>query len=84
MWFKKRSDGYLNSREYESVCKKLIEVSSRLEELEVKHKALKQDVDNLRGNFNRKLKQVPTDEKEENINSSVIIPFDGTFKNNRF
>lgn len=77
MWFKKRNETRINSEEYESVAKKLIELSTRLEELHNKFKILETNYDNLRGNFNRKLagirKEEKPEESENNLKPSVFL-----------
>lgn len=82
-FWKKRNNETLNSVEYESLAKKLVEVSTRIEELENKFKILTTNYDNLRGNFNRKLKGLKAEEEPEetqSINNPVILPYNGTFK----
>ena len=80
---KKQKNETLNSAEYESCAKKLVELSARIEELENKFKILTTNYDNLRGNFNRKLKGLKAEEESEEtqgINNPVILPYNGTFK----
>lgn len=74
MWFRKK----LNSNEYELLRKRFVEHSAELEELQIKFKVLKQDVDNLRGNFNRRVNRIKEDpEKSEELNNPVILPDNG-------
>lgn len=91
MWFRKKNETTLNSSEYESLAKKLTSISSKLEEVELKHKILQTDYNNLRGNFNRRLKglskessEMEESEQEQDINKTVLLPEDGAFKHNRF
>jgi DNA gyrase/topoisomerase IV subunit A len=84
MSFWNRSDkGVLNSREYESLAKKITELSSELQTTQIKFKVLQQDLDNLRGNFNRKVnkkfleKPDEVEDESKDINNSVILPYDG-------
>ena len=92
-FWKKSENEHLNSAEYESVAKKLVEISTRLEELENKIKILTTNYDNLRGNFNRKLAGINSKSKGQDIdaedegtgqtqtiNNPVILPYNGAFK----
>lgn len=79
LFFKK---SVVNSEEYEKLTKKLIDISSKLDMLDARVKALITDMDNLRGQFNKKLSKIKKDdmeEKTENINNPVILPYNGTF-----
>jgi len=82
MFWLKKEKSVVNSREYESLCKKLIEISTHIEEIELKLKILSTNYDNLRGQFNRKLTGLKTEEekKTENINTPVILPHNGDFQ----
>lgn len=77
MWFKKNNESALNSKEYESVCKKLVEVSSKLEELQNSFKILETNYNNLRGQFNRKLsglvEKPKEEESENNLKPSIFL-----------
>lgn len=79
LW-RNKDDVQLNSKEYESVTKKIIEFSARIEELENKFKILGTNYDNLRGQFNRKLSGIAKEEEkvapkeEEMTNETNIKP----------
>lgn len=84
-WKKNKNEDTLNSKEYESLCKKLIELSSELEDLKIKLKILTTDQNNLRGNFNRKLGGLKKEEKTEeatetetNLKPNVFLSPNGT------
>jgi len=85
MWFQKNKEKqFLTSYEFESLSKKFIELYSEVENLKIKIKILETNTDNLRGNFNTKLRRIkkeeleeePTDPKET-INNPVILPYGG-------
>jgi len=81
-FWNKKNETQLNSAEYESLAKKLVEVSTRIEELENKFKILTTNYDNLRGNFNRKLRglkaeEEPEEETETNKNPDILLSPDG-------
>lgn len=69
------------SDEYEFCLKRIAELNTKVESIEAKYKALQTDVDNLRGNFNRKLKGIKEEEKKEeiqepqNINTDFYVPY---------
>lgn len=72
----------LRSDEYEFCLKRIAELNSAVQSLEAKYKIVQTDLDNLRGNFNRKLKGIKEEEKKEeqieqpqNINTDLYIPF---------
>lgn len=77
--FKRTDTKLLNSAEYESLSKKMVELFTAIEEMKVKIIVMEQNFANLRGNFNRKLKGALKDEeemqKEEDLNKSVILPY---------
>lgn len=89
MFWRKNKETKLNSDEYESVVKKLISFTEKIETLEVRIKTLTTDVENLRGQFNRKLNKIKKEElqeetpQEQNINNPVILPYDGALFKNR-
>lgn len=69
MWFWKNkndntSKNVVSSAEYERLVRKLIDANAEIEVLKASLKVLQTDVDNLRGNFNRKLKGIEKEEKE--------------------
>ena len=80
----------LTSKEKENIVikisKKNTEIFSELEELKVKIKVLETDINNLRGNFNRKLTKLKKEDMEEKkeetqtINNPVILPYNGSFR----
>jgi len=87
-FFSKRNEGVkLNSNEYESLAKKIVEISAKLDELEHKFRMQGTEFATLRGQFNRKLSGIKKNEIEEEetqqINSPVILPWDGSFKQYR-
>jgi hypothetical protein len=65
----------VNSAEYERIVRKLIDANAEIETLKASIKLLQTDVDNLRGNFNRKLKGIEQTEKidTKDINTSELI-----------
>lgn len=69
MFFNKKQT--LNSDEYEKLSKKMIDLKEELETFGVKLNVLRTDVDNLRGNFNRKLKGLKKEEMEEEEDSKT-------------
>jgi archaellum component FlaC len=79
-FWQKKNERYLNSEEFESISKKITSLSSELEEIKNKFKVLETNYDNLRGNFNRKLRQIRFEDEEEqeqetkSINNPVILP----------
>lgn len=85
MWFKKKNEiSAIHSEEYEQLSKKFVALLENVRELEVKFRILETNIDNLRGNFNAKLKKMRQEEiieeKEEetkDINNPVILPYDG-------
>lgn len=83
-WNKKHNET-LNSAEFESCTKKIIELNAKFEELSVKYKMLETNYDNLRGMFNRKLNKLKKEDIEEevteekDINNPVILPDNGRF-----
>ena len=83
-WNKKKNaeQTNLNSAEYEKLLKKSVEVTAKLEELQIKLEVLRTDLQDMRGKFNRKLRGIRLEEEEEtkDINNPVILPFNGSFK----
>lgn len=84
MWFSKKHEiSTIHSEEYEQLSKKFIELLQDVREFEVKLRVLETNIDNLRGNFNAKLKRMKQEEaieeKDEtkDINNPVILPYDG-------
>lgn len=80
MFWKKNVDPSkkpLNSDEYEHVLKRILEINTRIGVCESKIEILKTEMDNLRGNFNRKLKGIKEEEQKETqeINSSPDVYF---------
>ena len=84
-WKKNETDSgnkkYINSDEYEKLIRRISEEAARISHLENDFKILSTNVDNLRGNFNRKLsgiakneEQAKTQETETFINSNEV-PF---------
>lgn len=82
----------VNSDEYEKLSKKIIDLSSDVQELTAKIRTITSDVSNLRGLFNRKLiglkkeevGEVEEQQEQKGINNQVILPYDGTiFKHNK-
>lgn len=63
----------LNSNEYESCVRKFVEISARLDTFETKVKFLQTDVDNLRGNFSRKLKGIKLEEEKDQKPTETVI-----------
>lgn len=86
-FWRKSENVPLNSKEYESCAKKIVEVSGRIEELETKFKILTTNYDNLRGQFNRKLSGLKEEEKvapkeeesetDKNIKDNIFLNPDG-------
>lgn len=75
-WFKRG-----NSEEYEKLYKKIVEITAKIDENSYKIGLLSTDLDNLRGNFNRKLSGIRRAEREEeaqeetkDLKSQVILP----------
>lgn len=85
MFWKKKSEDYLTSKEYESISRKVTDLSSEIDNLKNKFKILETNYDNLRGNFNRKLNKLKEEEPQEedmgeqSINNPVILPENGSF-----
>lgn len=75
----------LNSDEYERTSKRIIELHSRVEELQNKIAVLQTNYDNLRGQFNRKLSGLKEEDKKEelaesetNIKKSIFLSPNGS------
>jgi hypothetical protein len=71
-WFKKSKNEannngaqIINSVEYESISKKLVEFFTKIELLEAEYRILKSDMENLRGRFNQRLKGFIKDDLAE-------------------
>lgn len=67
MWWKKNdntSKNPVNSEEYERLAKRITELVAELGLLKANYKIIETDVDNLRGNFNRKLKGLVKEEEK--------------------
>lgn len=87
-FWNRNNEKHLNSAEYESIAKKLVEISSRVEELENKFKILGTNYDNLRGQFNRKLSGLKKEEEvgqeeektesDKDIKPNIFLSPDGT------
>lgn len=75
---KEKEKEFLNSNEFETLSKKITNLSNEIDNISHKIKLLQQDQDNLRGNFNRKLKGIAEEEKKnENplTTSKSLNPF---------
>jgi hypothetical protein len=73
----------LNSADYEKLLKKSVEVTAKIEELQIKLEVLRTDLQDMRGKFNRKLRGIRLEDQEEqekDINNPVILPYNGSFK----
>lgn len=82
-WRKKKDDYHITSEEFEYTSKRITELLSRIEELQVKFKILETNYDNLRGQFNRKLSGIKKEEIPEetkDLYNGMLLPFNGTFK----
>lgn len=67
----------ISSGEYERLVRKLIDGNTEIELLKASIKILQTDLDNLRGNFNRKLKGMKEEEvKEEKQETKNIYTAD--------
>jgi len=85
MFWKKSDDTGkkdINSSEYETCLKRILEGNTRIESLIAKVNALETDVANLRGKFNARLTKIKTEEQKEQeeqqtqqINTDGTIPF---------
>lgn len=74
----------LNSDEYEKLAKRLVEHDTKMQTLASQVEVLETHVRNLRGNFNRKLGSLASDESESNpakpkletvtINNTELLP----------
>jgi len=83
MWFKKHdtNTNALGSAEYELCLKRIAELSGKFELLTAKVEGYKMQLDNLRGNFSRKLKGMseeeekvaPKEEVEKKTKTETII-----------
>ena len=91
-FWRRNEKKYLNSEEYESISKKVTQLSSTIEELSTKFKVLETNYNDLRGKFNRKLSGIKKEEangdelgqeETKTINNPVILPYDGTFSKYR-
>jgi predicted nucleic acid-binding Zn-ribbon protein len=56
---------FLNSDEYERISKRITELDSNFTSLKNKFEILQTSLDNLRGNFNRKLSGIKKEEEQE-------------------
>lgn len=68
----------LNSDEYGDCLKRIVKISTEHELLKAVVEAQSLKLDNLRGNFSRKLKGIKEDEekeKTETINNGEFLPF---------
>jgi len=80
-WRNKTNDSgktLIRSDEYEDCLKRFVKLDSAIGVLENKFKILETNYDNLRGNFNRKLKGMKEEEQKEEtkeINTSFELPF---------
>lgn len=73
-WNRKNLTQPLTSHEYEELVKRFTQLMGEIEEVKVKFKILETNYDNLRGQFNRKLK--PLAKEEENNQSQLLnTPF---------
>jgi predicted nucleic acid-binding Zn-ribbon protein len=71
-WFRHDTDkNIVNSKEYEKLFVRIVELDSKIETLSTKFKLLETDVSNLRGNFNQRLKAIK--EREELIQNETLI-----------
>jgi prefoldin subunit 5 len=71
-WFRHDTDkNIVNSKEYEKLFVRIVELDSKIETLSTKFKLLETDVSNLRGNFNQRLKAIK--EREEPIQNETLI-----------
>lgn len=84
--FWRRNENPINSKEYEFLYKRIVELSAEVEELKNKYKILETNYDNLRGNFNRKLQGLKKEEvleeiaEEKSINKPMLLPVNESFK----
>jgi hypothetical protein len=76
-FFKKSNDPRkenLNSLEYETCLKRISELDTKIRSFEGEFKIMQTSLDNLRGNFNRKLRGIKEEEtKEEQKPTETII-----------
>lgn len=77
-----RDKNIMDSDSYERIIKRIAELTSRIDIFETKFKLLQTDVENLRGNFNRKLSGIAKEIQEstpktetESFNNSYDVPF---------
>lgn len=85
MFWKKKDSNVLNSGEYESLAKKIVELSTAVENLLAKLTRLDTELHSLRGTVNRKIYGPKEEEKKEEpeqqqLNTSFPIPFDGNIR----
>ena len=82
-WFKRNdtNKNAMGSTEYEDCLRRIIKINSETEILKANLEAYKLQLDNLRGNFSRKLKGMKEEEekteekKTETINNSEFVAF---------
>lgn len=80
-WKHDTSKNVINSTEYEDCLRRIIKINSETEILKANLEAYKLQLDNLRGNFSRKLKgmkeeeEKPEEKKIETINNQEFVAF---------
>lgn len=85
-WFKHDTNKkVVNSVEYEDCLRRIVKINSEVELLKAHLEAYKMQLDNLRGNFSRKLKAMSEEEEKvgqkeeekenENLNNGGYVPF---------
>lgn len=65
IFFRKKTTTSLRSDEYEQLSNRITTLRSDLEEAKTKVRMLETEINNLRGNFNRKLSGIVKEEKKE-------------------
>ena len=79
-WHKKN----LPSDEYESLSKKITDLSQQIQQLKSGLTEQESLLHSLRGLVNRKIsgtkKEEENDEEEKGINNTVILPYNGAFR----
>lgn len=90
MFWRNNNKKSLSSEEFEKLLRRIIDLDGKIASLEITYKKIEADCNNLRGNFNRRLKGIKRDEELEeeteetqNLNNNVILPEDGFIRKYR-
>lgn len=64
-FWKKGTEEFLTSKEFDTLSRKITELSSEVEDLKIKFRFMNTNYDNLRGQFNRKLSGLKKEEEQQ-------------------